>query len=60
MHWVRHIEVRRLSLHSRNSHVAWATKLDMTDLIDSNIDLFMYLIEGNKSGTWKARRLNWT
>jgi len=29
----------------------WATKLDMTDLIDSNIDLFMYLIEGNKSGT---------
>ena len=34
-------------------------KLDMTDLIDSNVDLFMYLIEGLRFGAWKVRRLNW-
>ena len=34
-------------------------KLDMTDLIDSNVDLFMYLIEGIRFGAWKVRRLNW-
>ena len=29
-------------LHNRNSHVP---KLDMSDLIDSNVDLLMYLNE---------------
>ena len=32
------------SLHNRNSHVG-RPKLDMSDLIDSNVDVFMYLIE---------------
>ena len=31
----------------------------MSDLIDSNIDLFMYLIVGIRFGTWKDKRLNW-
>ena len=31
----------------------------MLDLIDSNIDLFMYLIGGIRFGKWKDRRLNW-
>ena len=45
----------------------WATrsqfmgspKLNMSDLIASNVDLFMFLIEGIRIGTWKLRRLNW-
>ena len=32
--------------------------LDTSKLI-SNVDLFMYLIEGIRFGTWKNRRLNW-
>ena len=28
-------------------------KVDMLDLIDSNINLFMYLTEGIRFGTWK-------
>ena len=53
------------SSHSRNSHVGHSMlihgrrKLDMSDLIDSNVDLFMYLIEGIRFGTWKVRRFNW-
>ena len=31
----------------------------MSNLIDSNVDLFMYLIKGIGFGTWKVRRLNW-
>ena len=31
----------------------------MSNLIDSNVDLFVYLIEGIRFGTWKDRRLNW-
>ena len=35
------------SLLSRNSHVRMGrAKLDMSDLIDSNVNLFLYLIEG--------------
>ena len=34
-------------------------KLDMLDLIDSNVDLFMYLIVGIGFGTWKYWHLNW-
>ena len=45
------------SLHSRNSHVdhsnliLGSTKLNMSNLIDSNVDLSMYLIEGIRFGT---------
>ena len=45
------------SFHSRNSHVGHSIlihgrrKLDMSDLIDSNVDLFVYLIEGIRFGT---------
>ena len=53
------------SLHSRNySHVddsnliPGSTQIRYSDLIDSNVDLFMYLIEGIRFGTWKVRRLN--
>ena len=28
-------------------------KLDMSDWTDLNVDLFMYLIEGSRFGTWK-------
>ena len=31
----------------------------MLNLIDSNVDLFMYLIKGISFCTWKERRLNW-
>ena len=31
-------------------------KLDISDLIDSNVDLFIYLIEGIRIGTWKIQR----
>ena len=35
------------SLLSRNSQVRMGrAKLDMSDLIDSNVNLFLYLIEG--------------
>ena len=34
-------------------------KLNMSNLIDSNVDLFMYLIEGIRFGTRKDRRMNW-
>ena len=34
-------------------------KLGISDLTDSNVDLFMYLIEGNRFGIRKVRRLNW-
>ena len=53
------------SLHSRNSHVDHSIsihgppKLNMSNLIDSNVDLFMYLIEGIRFGTRKDRRMNW-
>ena len=30
-----------------------------SDLIDSNVDLFMYSIEGVSFCTWKTQRLNW-
>ena len=33
-------------------------KLDMSDLIDSNVDVFMYLIERIRLSTCKVRRLN--
>ena len=40
-------ESRSTSLLSRNSHVRMGrAKLDMSDLIDSNVNLFLYLIEG--------------
>ena len=45
------------SFRSRNFHVGHSIlihgrrKLDMSDLIDSNADLFMYLIEGIRFGT---------
>ena len=35
------------------------SNLNMSDLITSNVDLFMFLIEGIRIGTWKVRRLNW-
>ena len=35
--------------HSILNH-GW-TELDMSNLIDSNVDLFMYLIEGIRFGT---------
>ena len=31
----------------------------MSNLIDPNVDLFMYLIEGIRFGTWKDRPLIW-
>ena len=34
-------------------------KLDTSNLIDSNVDLFMYLIEGIRLGTRKDRPLIW-
>ena len=36
-------------------------KLDLSDLINSNVNLVMYLhvIEGIRFGTLKVRRLNW-
>ena len=34
-------------------------KLNISDLIDSNVDLLMYLIEGIMFGAWKVRHLNW-
>ena len=33
--------------------------LDMSNLVDSNVDLFMYLIEGIGVGKWKVQRLSW-
>ena len=33
-------------------------KIDKSVLIDSNVHLFTYLIEGIRFGTWKVRRLN--
>ena len=60
------LEVRRLKrsrstveipMWDLNSRVD--PKLDMSNLIDLNLDLFMYLIEGVRSGMWKDRRLNW-
>ena len=40
-------ESQSTSLLSRNSHVRMGrAKLDMSDLIDSNVNLFLYLIEG--------------
>ena len=50
------------SPHSRNSSVGHSIlihgrpKLDtgMSNLINSNVDLFMYLIEGIRFGTWKG------
>ena len=32
--------------------------LDMSNLVDSNVDLFMYLIEGIRVDEWKVRRLS--
>ena len=34
-------------------------KLDTSNLIDSNVNLFMYLTEGIRLGTWKDRPLIW-
>ena len=34
-------------------------KLDTSNLIDSNVNLFMYLIERIRFGTWKDRPLIW-
>ena len=34
-------------------------KLDVLDLTDSNVNLFMYLLDGISFGTWNDRRLNW-
>ena len=33
--------------------------LDISNLVDSNVDLFMYLFEGIGVGKWKFRRLSW-
>ena len=53
--------VRRLKLSRSTVEISmWATrssfmgrpKLDITDVIDSNVDLFVYLIEGIRFGTW--------
>ena len=60
MHYDRHMKSSTFetkSLHSRNSDGDHSI-LDMSDLIDSNVDLFMYLIEGSRFGTWKDRCLN--
>ena len=53
MHYDRHMKSSTFetkSLHSRNSDGDHSI-LDMSDLIDSNVDLFMYLIEGSRFGT---------
>ena len=34
-------------------------KLNISDFVGSNIDLFMYLTEGIRFSTWKITRLNW-
>ena len=54
---VRHVRSSTFetkSLRSRNSHVGHSIcqpKLDISDLIDSNVDLFMCLIGGIRFGT---------
>ena len=57
--WVRSSTFETKSLQSRRSSFICRPKLDMSDLIDSNIDLFMYLIVGIRFGTWKDKHLNW-
>ena len=67
MYLVRHLKrstFETKSLHNGNSNVGHSNlfmgrpKLDISDLIDSNVDLFTYLIERIRLGTWKVRRLN--
>ena len=63
MHLVRRMKSSRSepkSVPSRTSHVDHALelnlgwpKLDMSTLIDSNVDLFMYLIEWIRLGTFE-------
>ena len=64
MHQVWHITsltFETKSLHNQNSHVyhSLCVELYRLDLIDSNIDLLMYLIEGIRFSTWKVQPLNW-
>ena len=69
MHWVRH--TRSLTFVAPQSKfpcgaghsilIRGSTQIRHDGLkIDSNVDLFMYLIEGIRFGTWKVRHLNWT
>ena len=64
MHQVWHITslpFETKSLHNQNSHVCHSLcfELHRLDLIDSKIDLLMYLIEGIRLLTWKVQPLNW-
>ena len=54
------------SSHSRNSHVGHSIlihetwpKLDIWDLNGSNVNFFMYLVEGIRFFTWKVQFFNW-
>ena len=68
MHLIQHMKSLMFEvklLHSQNSHVGHLNsvcgrpKLDVLDFIDSNVNLFIYLIEGIRFVTWEVRCLNW-
>ena len=54
-------KTKSLLSHSQVGHSNWMgwPNLDMLDLNYSNVDLFMYLIEGIRIGTWKVQHLIW-
>ena len=66
MHLIQHMKSLMFEvklLHSQNSHVGHLNSIcgltHMLDFIDSNINLFIYLIGGIRFGTWEVRCLNW-
>ena len=50
---------RRNSRLSQAKRTAEPFQMQVAVLTDSDAELFMYLIQGIRFGSWKVRRLNW-